>query len=185
MAAPSVSRPTTSVYVGVSVDGFIARPGGEVDFLDAVEPAETDLGWSEFLASVDVLVMGRNTFDMVIESGFDWPYGERLVVVLTSRALEIPSHLAGWVEASRSEPASLLGELAKRGFGRVYVDGGLTVQAFLRAGLVDELIVTTVPTLIGEGIRLFGTLDTDVRLEHVRTEAFGNGMVQTKYRVQT
>lgn len=183
MSSRPLSRPTTTAYVGVSVDGFLARPDGELDFLDAGDPPDTDLGWSAFLGSVDALVMGRNTYDFVIASGFEWPYGERLVVVLTSRSLEIPEHLAGRVEASKAQPAALLLELGERGMEHVYVDGGLTVQAFLRAGLIDELIVTSVPTLIGEGIRLFGTLDGDVRLAHVNTEAFANGMVQTHYRI--
>ena len=174
-------RIKTSVYVGVSVDGFIARPDGEVDFLDSTESG--DFGFADFLASVDALVMGRNTYDMVIGSGVNWPYGDKPVVVLTHRDLEIPPHLTDAVEVSSLDSAELLEALAARGIEHAYVDGGQTIQSFMRAGLVDHLTVTQVPVLIGAGIRLFGELDTDVRLHHGETITFGNGFVQTHYNV--
>ncbi|KAA0234750.1 MAG: dihydrofolate reductase [Actinobacteria bacterium] len=173
----------TSVYVGTSVDGFIARPAGEVDFLDSAEPLDEDYGFADFLASVDALVMGRNTFDWVIESGVEWPYGDKLVLVMTSRAFVAPPGLADLVEPTGLGPAEVLIDLAARGVERVYVDGGQTIQSFLRAGLVDELTITKVPVLIGTGIALFGELTGDVRLEHLETTSFDNGLVQSRYRV--
>jgi dihydrofolate reductase len=178
----------TTVYCGVSLDGFLARPDGSVDFLEAFDPPVTedgepdDLGFVEFLASVDVLVMGRNTFDFVMDSGFDWPYGDTPVVVLTSRHLEIPAALAELVEPASLEPAELLDVLSSRFIEHVYLDGGYTVQSFLRAGLVDEIITTTVPILIGGGIALFGSLPDDQRFELIGSHATSNGFVQSHYR---
>lgn len=172
----------TTVYVGTSVDGFIARADHTVDFLDAGGPVDGDMGFGQFFASVDALVMGRNTFDLVIASGFDWPYGDTPVIVVTSRPVDVPQQLRDVVETSDLAPPELCAELSHRGLDHVYVDGGLTVQAWLRAGLVDDLIVTRVPVLIGAGISLFGDLAADIALRHVDTTVYENGCVQTHWR---
>ncbi|MFQ5558726.1 MAG: dihydrofolate reductase family protein [Acidimicrobiales bacterium] len=175
---------TVSVYVGISVDGFLARDDGAVDFLDAgTAGAATDMGFDAFMASVDVLVMGRNTFDAIVDSGGDWPYGETPVMVLTNRRLVVPKELAGLVEAGRGDPQRLLDDLADRGLLHVYVDGGHTIRSFLRLGLIDELIITTVPVLVGSGVSLFGASSGDVVLQHVSTVTFPAGFVQTRYLV--
>lgn len=178
----------TSVYVGVSVDGYIARLDGQVDFLDSAEPIDDDMGYGEFMASIDILVMGRNTYDWVVtmiatNEDVDWPYGETPVMVLTHRALDVPPDLVDVVESTGLAPRELLAELRSRGFQHAYVDGGQTVQGFLRAGLIDELIITQVPILIGQGIPLFGEIPDDVKLHHVDTTVFDNGCIQTHYRV--
>lgn len=170
---------TVAVFVGASVDGFIARPRGELDFLDAGggEPH----GYDEFIAGIDAIVMGRNTFETVLGFG-EWPYSERRVVVLSSRPLDLSS-LPGTVEQMSGEPAAIVARLAASGASSLYVDGGVTIQRFLRAGLVDRLIVTRVPVLIGQGIALFGPLERDVRLRHVATRTFASGLVQSEYHV--
>ncbi len=170
-----------AVFIGVSLDGFIARPGGEVDFLDSVGPVDSDMGFQAFMDSVDAMVMGRKTFETVM--GFDvaWPYGTTPVIVLSSGTVEIPAELSGTVESSSLGLEALAGELSERGIDRVYVDGGQTIQKFLRAGLIDEIVITTVPILIGEGIPLFGALAGDLALRHIDTTAFANGMVQSTY----
>jgi dihydrofolate reductase len=169
----------TSVFVGTSVDGFIARPDGALDFLDA--GGEDAHGYEEFFATVDALVMGRNTFETVL--AFDkWPYGEKRVFVLSTRPL--PAAPPGAVVAQLSgTPAQIVADLAARGFEHLYVDGGVTIQRFLRAGLIDRLVVTRVPVLIGSGIPLFGALDRDVKLTHVATRQFPSGLVQSEYVV--
>ena len=172
----------TTVYVGTSVDGFIARLDGSVDFLEAGGPVDDDMGYGALMASIDVLVMGRNTFDFVVNAGVDWPYGDTTVMVVTSRPLELGGAPAETVESTALGPAELAAELEARGHRHAYVDGGLTVQAWLRAGLVDELVVTRVPVLVGDGIPLFGPLDHDVALEHVDTTVFGAGYVQSRWR---
>ncbi|MHB8800914.1 MAG: dihydrofolate reductase family protein [Thermoanaerobaculia bacterium] len=170
-----------SVFVGTSVDGFIARPSGAFDFLSAGGSGDESHGFEEFLATVDALVMGRNTYDVVLPFP-EWPYGAKPVFVLSHRPLP-PAPAGALVERIAGEPADVLSQLAARGFGHVYVDGGLTIQAFLRAGLIQRLVVSRVPVLVGEGIPLFGPLDADVLLTHVATRSFAGGLVQSEYEV--
>ena len=168
-----------SVFVGTSVDGFIARVNGELDFLP---PEPEPHGYDEFMASVDALVIGRNTFDTVLGFG-GWAYGAKPVFVLSTRDLP-PVPEGAVVERMSGEPAAILAELEHRGIGHVYVDGGITIQRFLRAGLIQRLIVTRVPVLIGSGIPLFGALPRDVVLEHVATRQYASGLVQSEYVVR-
>jgi dihydrofolate reductase len=169
-----------SVFVGVSVDGFMARPDGTLDFLP--EGGGEPHGYDEFMAGVDTLVIGCKTFETV--RGFaEWPYGDKRVVVLSSRPVDFSGVRAGRVEAMSGTPTEIALRLAASGVEHVYVDGGITIQGFLRAGLVDRLIVTRVPVLIGEGIPLFGALPHDVRLRHVATRPYPSGLVQSEYEV--
>jgi len=171
-----------TVFVGTSVDGFIARRDGRFDFL----PAEPEPhGFEELMAAVDAIVMGRNTFEVVM--AFDvWPYGDKRVVVLSSRALDLGVARArgGVVEQMSGTPAEIVARLAASGATHLYVDGGLTIQEFLRAGLIQRLVVTRVPVLIGDGIPLFGALPHDVKLRHVETRSFPSGLVQSEYEVE-
>lgn len=171
---------TVSVFVGTSVDGFIARKNGSFDFLpaDGGEPH----GYEEFMASVDALVIGRNTFD-VVRAMPAWPYGQKRVIVLSSHAVDLSDVRDGVVEHMAGLPEEIVAKLNASGAKHLYVDGGITIQRFLRAGLVDRLIITRVPVLIGEGIPLFGPVPRDVRLEHVSTQTFRSGMVKSEYRV--
>jgi len=169
-----------SIFVGVSLDGFLARCDGGLDWL--LEDSSEPHGFGAFLETVDVLVMGRNTFDIV--AAFDaWPYGSKPVVVLSGRPVDL-SAVPVPAEQMTGAPTEIVARLAARGMGRLYVDGGITIQEFLRAGLVDRLIVTRVPVLIGEGIPLFGPLPQDVRLDHIGTRSFPDGLVQSEYRVR-
>ena len=168
-----------SVFVGTSLDGFIARPDGAFDFLptDGGEPH----GYDEFMATVDALVMGRKTYETVLP--FEtWPYGEKPVVVLSSHPL-VPAPPGASVERMSGAPADIVAQLATRGVGHIYVDGGLTIQRFLAAGLIQRLIITRVPVLIGVGISLFGAVPHDIQLTHVATRQFAGGLVQSEYRV--
>ena len=172
-----------TVYVGVSVDGYIARADGGLDWLEAGGGAAgEDYGFAEFFASVDVLVVGRNTYEKVRTFG-GWPYGDKPVVVLTSRDIEIPPEIQGTVEAMAGAPHEILQRLAERGASHVYVDGGRTAQQFLAAGLIQRLVLTRIPVLIGSGIPLFGPVPHDVKLRHVSTRAYDSGLVQTEYEV--
>jgi dihydrofolate reductase len=168
-----------SVFIGTSVDGFIARPDGALDFLPPGGGEEH--GYEAFMASVDALVIGRGTFETV-EKFEDWPYGQKRVVVLTSRPLDL-SRIRGRVERMNGPPHEIAARLDAEGVRHAYVDGGVTIRRFLRAGLIQRLIVTRVPVLIGSGIPLFGALDADIRLRHVATRAFASGLVQSEYTV--
>jgi dihydrofolate reductase len=171
-----------SVFVGTSVDGFLARANGDLDFLPT-EGGESH-GYEEFMASVDTLVVGRKTFEKVLT--FDaWPYGDKRVVVLSTRPLDLASVPEGArVEHMSGRPEDVAAKLAATGAEHLYVDGGITIQGFLRAGLVQRLVLTRVPVLIGEGIPLFGSLPRDVRLRHVATRAYASGLVTTEYEVE-
>ncbi len=168
-----------SVFVGTSVDGFLARPDGTFDFLP--EGGGEPHGYDEFLASVDTVVIGRATFETVLR--FDaWPYPGKRVVVLSHHPLDLTA-AKGPAEAMGGPPAEIAARLAAGGARHAYVDGGVTIQGFLRAGLVDRLVITRVPVLIGEGRPLFGPLARDVRLTHVATRTLQGGLVTSEYAV--
>lgn len=171
---------TASVFIGTSVDGFIARPNDDLDFLPpgGGEPH----GYNEFIASVDAIVIGRKTFEKVLTLG-PWPYGEKRVVVLSSRPLDFSAAIGGVVERMSASPAEIASQLAARGFRHLYIDGGITIQKFLREGLIQRLVITRVPVLIGQGIPLFGSLPHDIRLRHVATRHYSSGLVQSEYQI--
>jgi dihydrofolate reductase len=169
-----------SVFVGTSLDGFIARSNGSFDFLPAGggEPH----GYDEFIATVDALVIGRNTFETVLSLP-TWPYGKKRVVVLSSRPVDFSGLREGVVEQMTGSPAEIVAKLAASGAHHLYVDGGITIQRFLRAGLVQRLTITRVPVLIGDGIPLFGALSHDLRLRHIATQQYPTGLVKSEYQV--
>jgi dihydrofolate reductase len=170
---------TASVFIGTSVDGFIARPNGELDFLpEGGEPH----GYDEFIASVDAIVMGRKTFETVLAFQA-WPYGDKRVVVLSSSPVDFSAVRGGVVEQMAGPPAEIVSQLAARGIKHLYIDGGVTIQRFLRAGAIQRLIITRVPVLIGEGVPLFGSVPRDIRLRHVATRHYASGLVQSEYEV--
>lgn len=164
-----------TVFVGTSLDGFIARPNHDLDFLPpgGGEPH----GYEEFIATVDAIVIGRKTFEKVLTLG-PWPYREKRVVVLSSRPVDLSAAVGGVVEQMAGTPAEIVSRLAATGAQHLYIDGGITIQQFLRAGLIQRLIITRVPVLIGEGIPLFGTVPHDIRLRHIGTREFASGLVQ-------
>lgn len=168
-----------SVFIATSLDGFIARPDGAIDWL----PHETteDHGYDPFIDSVDAIVMGRLSYETVL--GFNgWFYGTKPVYVLSSRP--IPSAPIGAVvERLAGEPHEIAAELCRRGVRDAYIDGGVTIQRFLRAGLIHRLIITRIPVLLGTGRPLFGELAADIRLAHVRTRSWPSGLVQSEYKI--
>jgi dihydrofolate reductase len=168
-----------SIFIGTSLDGFIARPDGALDFLP--EGGGEEHGYEAFMASVDALVIGRKTYETVL--GFEtWAYGDKPVFVLSTHPLA-PAPANAKVEQMAGEPAEIVAKLQTRGFGHLYVDGGDTIQRFLRAGLIDRIIITRVPVLIGEGIALFGALPRDIPLHHVVTRQYQSGLVQSEYLI--
>jgi dihydrofolate reductase len=171
---------TVSIFIGTSVDGFIARPNGGLDFLPpgGGEPH----GYDEFMASVDAIVIGCKTFETVLTFA-DWPYGDKRVVVLSSRPVDLSAARGGVVEQMAGSPADIVSKLAASGCHNLYVDGGFTIQGFLRAGLIQRIIITRVPVLIGDGIPLFSTLQRDIQLRHVATQCYPSGLVKTEYHV--
>ena len=173
-----------SVFIATSLDGFIARKNGDLDWLPGNdgETGSEDYGFKEFFMSIDTLVMGRNTYELALTFK-EWPYRGKDVVVLSSGFPKIPKNLAEGVEGTSSSPKELIPRLASSGSAHVYVDGGQTIQSFLQANLIQEMTITRIPVLIGEGISLFGSLAQDIKVQHLSTRAFENGFVQSKYKV--
>jgi len=169
-----------SVFIGTSVDGFIARPNDELDFLPpgGGEPH----GYTEFMAMVDALVIGRKTFD-VVRAFPEWPYGDKFVIVLSNHALDFSKIRGGRVEQMSGPPSEIVSKLSARGLKHIYVDGGVTIQQFLRAGQIQRLTITRVPVLIGQGVPLFSTLPKDIHLRHIETKTYPSGLVKTEYEV--
>ena len=170
-----------SILCGTSVDGFLARPDDTFDFLDASGGGPH--GFTQFFNTVDVLVMGRRTFDVVCNLGHLGLYGKKQIVVLSSRPLDLSS-IKARIEQMSGTPQEIVSQLEKRRFKHAYVDGGITIQQFLSAGLVDRITVTRVPVLIGRGIPLFGPLPHDIHLKHLGTRAYKGGLVQSKYQIE-
>lgn len=168
-----------SVFMGMSLDGFIAGPGGSLGWLEPFEKSGEDYGHPSFFESVDGLVIGRNTYETVLGFG-EWPYGRKRVVVLTHR----PAAARHGEEFSAEEPAFLAERLAREGLRHLYVDGGAVARAFLRARLVDELTLSILPIVLGGGVRLFGDGEPGQALRLVESRSWPSGMVQLRYRVQ-
>jgi dihydrofolate reductase len=170
----------TSVFIATSLDGFIARPNGALDWLptDGGEPH----GYTEFMATVDAIVMGRKTFETVL-SFEAWPF-DKPVVVLSHTLTTVNVPAGADCEVMAGSPNEIVGRLAQRGMRHLYIDGGETIHAFLEAGLIQRMIVTRVPVLLGSGIPLFGYRSHDIRMRHVSTRSYPSGLVQSEYEVE-
>ena len=167
-----------SVFIATSLDGFIARPDGALDWLpaDGGEPH----GYTEFIATVDAIVIGRKTFETVLS--FDaWPYERRPVVVLSTTLSAVTVPDGAVCEVMAGAPHEVVTRLAQRGMQHLYIDGGVTIQGFLDAGLIQRVTITRIPVLLGSGIPLFGPLSHDIRLQHVATRSYASGLVQSEY----
>ena len=169
------------LFIATSVDGFIAREDDGLDWLE-VAGSEEDHGFAAFMARMDGLVIGARTYRMVLGFGGDWPYAKP-VVVMSRSGVEVPEALEGRVRVMAGTPREVMATLDAEGWERAYVDGGQLIQAFLRDGLIKEMVITQVPVLLGSGVRLFGETGGDVALEAVRAERFPSGLVQTRWRV--
>ena len=189
MADDRLSVVSGHVFIAVSVDGFIARTNGSIDWLEPArsepsrEAASEDYGYDRFLAEMDSIVMGRGTFEKALTFGA-WPYTKPVLVLSSTLSDQnLRSDLQGKVRIANFSHSELLTALSSKGWRRVYIDGGKVIQAFLRAGLVADLVVTRIPILIGDGIPLFGSLPADIHLKHIGTTAFASGFVQSKYGI--
>ena len=175
-----------SVFVAMSLDGYIARKNGSIDWLlKASEkvPDGEDFGYAEFMDSVDAIVMGRKTFEHVLAFP-EWPYGTKPVIVCSRKFVDVPSMLRDKVSGSDDEPGTIAKKLAMTGARRVYVDGGITIQRFLEAGLIDDLIITVIPVILGEGRPLFGPIGRDAKLYLDSAKPFKCGFIQLKYSLK-
>ena len=173
------------MFIATSLDGYIARKDGSIDWLNdanSMVPEGEDCGFLEFMESVDAIIMGRNTFEQILSFG-EWPYGDTPLIVLSRNRVAIPEKLSKTVSCSSESPAELSLKLEKQGAKRLYIDGGLTIHSFLKEGLIKDLTITRIPTVIGIGISLFGEPDADIKLTHIKTKAYDFGFVQSTYEV--
>jgi len=171
------------VYIATSLDGFIAREDGNVDWLIGTpNPDNSDFGFSEFMENIDAIVMGKNSFEMVLSFG-EWPY-RKPVFVLSNSLHKIPDNLIGKAEILNGNPLSIIKELNSRQFFNLYVDGGKVIQDFLELGLIDEMIITKIPIVLGSGIPLFTKVSSEQKFKHVKTEVFQNSLVKSHYKKQ-
>ena len=170
-----------SVFIATSLDDFIARLDGALDWLP-VEPEPH--GYDEFIATVDAIVIGRKTFETVLSFG-GWAYGKKPVVVLSSTMSELKVPTGAVCDLMAGTPHEIIARLTGRGMKHLYIDGGITIQRFLEAGLIQRMTITRIPILLGSGIPLFGPLSHDIKFEHVATRSFPSGIVQSEYLIAT
>lgn len=175
-----------SVFIATSLDGFIARPDGDIDWLEQANgrvPPGEDCGYADFMSTVDVLVMGRNTFEQVLTFP-EWPYADKPVWVVSRTLTRLPAHLPVSVRLLAQTPHELVAQARELGYKRLYIDGGRLIQSFLREGLITDLTITAIPVLIGQGRSLFGASRADIALKLVSSHAYPFGFVQSVYEVQ-
>lgn len=175
---------TGHIMMAMSLDGFVARPDHSLDWLNKQATQGEDHGFAAFQDRMDVIVMGSGSFRTVV--GFEeWPY--TIPCIVMSRTMtdeDVPVELRGKVEVSKLEPKALMDSLQKRGLKRAYVDGGAVIRSFIQAGLIEDMKISIVPILLGEGIRIFGANDTDIDLKLVSSTSFPSGLVDLEYRVK-
>ena len=168
------------VYIATSLDGFIARNDGNVDWLMEIpNPDNSDYGFSDFMNRIDGLIMGRNTFELVLQFG-EWPY-TKPVFVLSKTMKKIPGKYKAQAELINGNLKTIVKELNSRGYNNLYIDGGKTIQSFLKQDMIDELIITRIPIILGSGIPLFEEMDSELKMDHVKTEILNNTLVKSRY----
>jgi len=171
-----------SVFIAMSLDGYIARLNGKLDWLEinSDKSKAEDFGYQTFVSRVDCIVMGRNTFEKVV-SFPEWPYHNKRVIVLSRRWNQIPDQFVGLAELYSGKVELLTVELQNQGVKHVYVDGGITIQSFIQQRLLSDITITTVPIILGKGLPLFGTTREDQNLQLENTQSFPSGFVQASY----
>lgn len=178
-------KPRCSVFIATSLDGYIAREDGSIDWLErenARVPTGEDCGYGKFIDSIDLLVMGSASFATVL-SFPDWPYGERPVWVISRSLASLPASLPASVRLVAAAPADIVTRAGREGYHHLYIDGGALIRSFMAARLIDELTITRVPVLLGSGRPLFGSTPDHVALEHLATRSYSFGFVQSHYRI--
>ena len=171
---------TNYIFIGTSLDGFIAGKDGDIGWLNEIpNPSNSDYGYAEFIENIDALVMGRKTFELVLTFG-DWPYGKP-VFVLSNSLDNVPEGMEDKAEIVKGDLKTLFEMLKKRGYEDLYVDGGSVIQSFLKEDLIDEMIITRVPILLGEGIPLFGKLENHMKFKLVKTVTYNETLVSGHY----
>lgn len=170
------------VFIATSIDGYIADKNGGIDWLHAIpNPDQDDMGYVAFTKNIDALVMGRNTFETVCGFDVDWPY-DKPVFVLSNSLHEIPETHQGKAFLVTGTLTEILEQIHSKGFHRLYIDGGATISNFLRADLIDEMVITTIPILLGGGSSLFSELPNELKFELISAKTYLNQITQNHYK---
>ena len=170
------------VYIATSVDGYIATKDGGIDWLHELpNPSGDDFGFADFMDRVDALVMGKNTYEKVLSFDGEWPYSKKVFVLSNSLSAPDP-RVKDKVEIVSGELKSIVKKLNSEGYKNLYIDGGTVIQSFLKEDLIDELIISRIPIVLGSGIPLFSNDGPTLKLEHVETNAYDIGIVKSRYR---
>jgi dihydrofolate reductase len=182
MSTHSSPKGKNIVFIAKSLDGYIAGKDGDLDWLHATpNPDQIDMGFSSLMQEIDAIVMGKTTFEVVLGFGGEWPYNKH-VFVLSNTLKEVPEQLKDNVTLLKGAPQGILASIHEKGYFKLYIDGGRTVQDFLKEDLIDELRITTIPILLGGGFQLFGDLPKPLEFDHVKSEVFLNQIVQDHYQ---
>jgi len=172
---------SNSVFIATSLDGYIADKNGGIDWLHAIpNPEASDMGYTEHFNRIDAMVMGRNTLDMVLSFDVEWPYSKP-VFVLSNTMTSVPAGYEEKVFLVKGSLKEVLQHINAKGFKNLYVDGGVTIQNFLKEDLIDEMIITTIPVLLGGGSPLFGDLETPLNFKFNKSETFLDAIVQNHF----
>lgn len=168
------------VYVAQSLDGFIAKGNGDIKWLEEFpNPNGSDFGFADFMRSIDCLLMGRKTFEKVKSFGF-WPY-EKPVYVLSDSLTKIEDTYLEKAFLIKGKPQEILEKLKDMGYENIYLDGGKLIQSFLKEDLVDKMIITTIPILLGGGIPLFGIIGKELKWNFIKSEVLSEYAVKSEY----
>ena len=169
------------VFIAKSLDGYIAGKNGELDWLHSIpNPNNIDMGFNALMYAIDAVVMGKATYETVCGFGGEWPYTKH-VFVLSHTLRNIPEVLAEKVTLLSGTPREVLDSIHARGYFKLYIDGGSTIQQFLKCDLIDEMIISTIPILLGGGFALFGEIHKSLEFDHVSSKLFLNQVVQNHY----
>lgn len=168
------------VYIATSLDGFIARKDGNLDWLMEIpNPENSDYGFSSFLQRIDGIIMGRKTFEAVMNFN-EWPY-TKPVFILSNTLKSVPIQYQEKAEILKGDLKVIVDSLNIDGFSNLYIDGGKTIQNFLKQDLIDELVITRIPIILGSGISLFGEMDLEIKFKLANTEILNKDLVKSTY----
>ncbi len=170
------------VYIAESIDNYIADKNNSIEFLEIIDnPNNIDIGFNNFLEGIDAIVMGRRTYETVLSFSIDWPY-TKPVFVLSSKLKNVFENHGENVFILNKSPKDIVKYLNNKGYYNIYIDGGFTIQKFLKANLIDEMILTTIPIILGSGVPLFGNIDNSIEFELVKSEVLLNQVVSSTYK---
>lgn len=170
------------LFIAQTLDGYIARADGALDWLDELaSPQGEDYGYANFLTTISTIIMGRNTYQQILSFGVDWPYAEQKTIIFTTnKTMEVSTPNTEISDELNTQYVQKIKDSAQ---GNIWiVGGGKLIQSFLAIDAIDEMIISQVPRILGQGIRLFpeGTKETPLQL--VTTTNYDKGVINLKYR---